>query len=62
LEVALPERRPIAAFYRQLPPQKIILRHQPDASVASAREFIGVGQGWTILPSVHSWVVKDRRW
>ncbi len=53
LRVALPDRRPLAAFYRQPAARRIRLEHQPAATVRSAEEFVGAAKGWFILPAVH---------
>ncbi len=52
LRVALPDRRPLAAFYRPLVARRIVLEHQPAATVRSAEEFAGAEKGWVILPAV----------
>lgn len=51
LRVALPDRRPLAAFYRQPGQRPTLLRHQPAATAGSAAEFAGAEEGWVIVPA-----------
>ena len=51
LFVALPDRRPLAAFYRQPVARHITLRPEPVATVGTAADFIGGEKGWVIVPA-----------
>jgi len=51
LSVALPEERPLAAFYRQYPRRTVNLKLSPAPDCATAEEFIGSDAGWIIVPA-----------
>ncbi len=51
LTLALPEERPLAAFYRMDPPRKIVLEKRPGPEIASAEEWVAHAPGWVIVPA-----------
>jgi hypothetical protein len=51
MRIALPDRRPLAAFYRQPSARRVLLQHQPAPGISTAEEFIGPEKGWVILPA-----------
>jgi hypothetical protein len=48
-KIALPDSRPIAAFYRQWPPREIVFIPEPSASVSTAEDFVREESGWVIV-------------
>lgn len=50
--LALPEERPISAFYRQEPWREVVFRPEPGRDVATAEEFVRGEPGWVIVPAV----------
>jgi hypothetical protein len=49
--LALPEERPIAAFYRQWPPRRVAYKSDPDNAVSTAEDFVRGEPGWAIVPA-----------
>ena len=49
--LALPEERPIAAFYRQSPRREVGFRPEPDGSAATAEQLVQGRPGWLIVPA-----------
>jgi hypothetical protein len=51
LLLALPEERPLAAFYRQWPRRVVTFKPDPGNSVATAEDFVRGEKGWVIVPA-----------
>ncbi len=51
LALALPEERPIAGFYRQVPPRRVDYVPQAGAGVATAEALVRGVPGWVIVPA-----------
>lgn len=49
--LALPEERPIAAFYRQWPRRQVEFKSPPEEGMATAEEFVRGARGWVIVPA-----------
>jgi hypothetical protein len=49
LSIALPDERPLAAFYRQSPSRLVHLKPEPASTVTTAEEFIGNTPGWNVV-------------
>ncbi len=49
--LALPEERPLAAFYRQWPPRKVIFKSDSGNGAATAEDFVRGNSGWVIVPA-----------
>lgn len=50
LTLALPEERPISAFYRQWPRREIVFKSDP-GTATTAEDFVRGAAGWTIVPA-----------
>lgn len=51
LRLALPEERPIAAFYRQWPRRPVAFKASLGEGAVTAEEFVQGGRGWVIVPA-----------
>jgi len=51
LSIALPEERPISAFYRQAPLRRVQFKADPGGSALSAEDFVRGEKGWVIVPA-----------
>ena len=49
LSIALPDERPLAAFYRQSPLRVVHLKPEPASTVTTAEKFIGNTPGWNVV-------------
>jgi hypothetical protein len=49
--IALPEERPISAFYRQIPRRQVGFKADPGRSDLTAEEFVRGENGWVIVPA-----------
>lgn len=50
--LALPEERPIAAFYRQWSRREVAFQADSDSGAITAEEFVRGAGGWVIVPAV----------
>ncbi len=51
LLIALPEERPISAFYRQVPRRHVGFKADPGGDGLTAEEFVRGERGWVIVPA-----------
>ena len=49
--LALPEERPLAAFYRQWPRRQVVFKSDPGKSVVTAEDLVRGEKGWLIVPA-----------
>jgi len=51
LLLALPEERPLAAFYRHWPPRVVAFKPEPGNNMLTAEDFVRGEKGWVIVPA-----------
>jgi hypothetical protein len=49
--LALPEERPLAAFYRQWPRREVVFKPDPPDNTDNAEDFVRGATGWVIVPA-----------